>query len=82
MTTHRIPISEFKAHCTALLREMRVKPRRWQITNRGEVIAEVGPPETLKDPDPKEWLGSLRGTVTYLPGWDQPEEADSWEANR
>ena len=82
MTTKRISVSEFKAHCTALLREIRVKPQRWQITNRGEVIAEVGPPERSQEPDPKQWLGSLRGTVTYHPGWDQSEDAEQWEANR
>jgi hypothetical protein len=82
MTTNRISVSEFKAHCTALLREMRAKPQRWQITNRGKVIAEVGPPAAAEIPDPKQWLGSLRGTVTYHPGWDQPEDPDQWEANR
>lgn len=82
MTTKRIPVSKFKAHCTALLREMRAKPQRWQITNRGEVIAEVRPPEPTSVPDPGQWLGSLRGSVTYREGWDRPEDADQWEANR
>jgi hypothetical protein len=82
MTTRRIPVSTFKAHCTALLREMRAKPQRWQITNRGKVIAEVGPPELTPVPTPDQWLGSLRGSVTYRKGWDQPEDASQWEANR
>jgi hypothetical protein len=82
MTTQRISVSEFKAHCTALLRELEVKPRRWHITNRGRVIAEVGPAAPLSAPDPKHWLGSLRGSVTYQKGWDDPEGADQWEANR
>ena len=82
MITTQISVSEFKAHCTALLRQLRSKPQRWQITNRGEVIAEVGPPGLSNQPDPKAWLGSMPGTVTYQPGWDQPEDPGIWEANR
>jgi hypothetical protein len=82
MGTQKISVSEFKAHCTALLRQLKAKPQRWHITNRGRVIAEVGPPAMETTTDAKEWLGSLRGTVTYQKGWDQPEAADQWEANR
>jgi len=82
MVAQKISVSEFKTHCTALLRQMKAKPQRWEITNRGKVIAEVGPPAPEKAADAKEWLGSLRGTVIYGKGWDQPEDADLWEANR
>ena len=82
MTTKQIPVSKFKATCTALLRETSTRLQRWQITNRGRVIAVVTPPEAEKQPDPREWVGSLRGTVTYQPGWAQPENPGLWEANR
>jgi hypothetical protein len=82
MTTRQIPVSKFKATCTALLREMSARPQRWLITNRGRVIAVVTSPEAEKQPDPREWVGSLRGTVTYQAGWDQPEDPGLWEASR
>ncbi len=82
MTTKQIPVTRFKAQCTSLLRQMRSKPQKWQITNRGKVVAVVVPPEADKVDTPAEWLGSLSGSVTYKKGWDQPEAADLWEANR
>lgn len=82
MTTKQISVSRFKAQCTGLLRQMRTRPQKWQITNRGRVVAVVVPPEADKIDTPAEWLGCLRGTVTYRPGWDEPEQDDLWEANR
>ena len=82
MTTKQIPLAKFKATCTSLLREMSARPQRWHITNGGRIIAVVTPPVADKLPDPKEWLGSLRGTVTYQPGWDKPEAPGIWQANR
>lgn len=63
MTTQRFSISEFKAHCTALLRDLARQPRILEITNHGRVIAVVGPPREPGGMDPGRWLGSLRGTV-------------------
>jgi hypothetical protein len=82
MTTRQIPVTRFKAQCTALLRQMRARPQKWQVTNRGRVVAVVVPPEADKIDTPAEWLGSLRGTVTYRKGWDAREADDLWEANR
>jgi antitoxin (DNA-binding transcriptional repressor) of toxin-antitoxin stability system len=82
MTTKQISVSRFKAQCTGLLRQMKVHPQKWQITNRGRVVAVVVPPEADKIDTPAEWLGSLRGTVKYQPGWDAPEPEELWEANR
>jgi hypothetical protein len=67
MTTRQISVSNFKARCTALLRQMRAHPQRLQITNRGRVIAEVLPAEAGGSADPRDWLGSLRGTVIQRP---------------
>jgi antitoxin (DNA-binding transcriptional repressor) of toxin-antitoxin stability system len=82
MTTTQIPVTQFKARCTSLLRQLRAKPRKFQVTNRGKVVAVVVPPEADKVDTPSEWLGCLRGTVVYRSGWDAPEPDGLWEAGR
>lgn len=82
MTIKQIPVTRFKAQCTGLLRQMRNKPQKWQVTNRGRIVAVVVPPEADKVDTPAEWLGSLKGSVIYKPGWDKREAGDLWEANR
>ena len=32
--------------------------------------------------NPLQFMGSLRGTITYAPGWDEPEPLETWEAYR
>ena len=63
MTTTRCSVSEFKARCTALLRNLDTHPQRIEVTNRGRVIAVVVPAEPSQALDPNQWLGSLRGSV-------------------
>jgi hypothetical protein len=63
MDIKRFSVSEFKARCTVLLRELERAPRRLEITKRGRVIAVVSPPPEPEGEDPARWLGSLRGTV-------------------
>lgn len=75
----RMPISEFKAKCTQVVREVGTKYKTVELTNRGKVIAQVVPPEPETKPGPQSFFGSLRGTVTYQPGWDEPLGEDDWE---
>ena len=63
MSTTQIPVSAFKAQCTALLRDLDAHPQRIEITNRGRVIAVVSPPALERTARPADWLGSLRGSV-------------------
>ena len=76
----RMSISEFKAKCTQVVREVGTKYQTVELTNRGKVVACVVPPEPETKPDPQSFFGSLRGTVAYQPGWDEPLGEDDWEA--
>jgi prevent-host-death family protein len=75
----KMSISEFKAKCTQVVREVAVEYKTIDLTNRGKVVARVVPPEPDKKPDPREFFGSLQGTVTYKKGWDEPLGEDDWE---
>lgn len=76
----QMSISEFKAKCTQVVREVGTKYQTVELTNRGKVVAQVVPPEPEAKPDPQSFFGSLRGTVSYQPGWDEPLGEDDWEA--
>jgi len=71
----QIAVSEFKARCTEILRTLK-KPI--EITNRGQVIAVVTPPQPASSQNPL--VGSLENTVTYTPEWDAPLGEEEWEA--
>ncbi len=79
----KIPVSEFKARCTQILREVASSPYRVEVTNRGKVIAVVGPPQAKPAKDPKKFFGSLAGSASHVgdivaPAADEGE----WEAAR
>ncbi len=76
----RMSISEFKAKCTQVVREVGTKYKTVALTNRGKVVAHVVPPQPEAQPDPQSFFGSLRGTVAYQSGWDDPLGEDDWEA--
>lgn len=76
----QMSISEFKAKCTQVVREVGTKYQTVELTNRGKVVAQVVPPEPETKPDPQFFFGSLQGTVAYQPGWDEPLGEDDWEA--
>ena len=82
MTIQRFSVSEFKAHCTVLLRELAREPRLLEITNHGRVIAVVGPPSAPGALDPGRWLGSLRGTVVRYEAPESPTTGTGgWEVS-
>jgi antitoxin (DNA-binding transcriptional repressor) of toxin-antitoxin stability system len=59
----QIPVSQFKANCSALVEQAGKTKRSIQITRRGKVIAEIRPVPSEKG---KNWLGSMKGTAEIL----------------
>ena len=77
----RMSVTDFKARCTQVVREVATQPYTVEITNRGKVVAVVSPPITTTA-DPASFWGSLKGSVIYMaPDFDEPME-DDWEANQ
>ena len=75
-----IVISEFKAKCLGILRQVHKTGRPVVVTRRGERIAEIHPPSPVQsEPD---WLGSFaeRGRITG--DLVEPIAADDLEAPR
>lgn len=78
----RMSVTEFKAKCTQVVREVATQPYMVEITNRGEVVAIVSRP-TAKPVDPGMFWGSLKGSVMYMaPDFDEPMGDGDWEAAR
>lgn len=76
-----IPVSEFKAKCTQVLREISMNPNtQVEITNRGKVIAILRPPKPATKVNPA-W-GSLKGSVTFMSDdFNQPLGDADWAAS-
>ena len=77
-----ISTSKFKATCLAVLEEVSKTHEPIRITKFGKPIAEVVPPSPTEQPK-ASWLGSMRGTATFIGDIVSPvtEESD-WEALR
>ena len=60
----QMSISEFKAKCTQVVREVGTKYQTVELTNRGKVVAQVVPPEPETKPDPQSFFGSLRAVLS------------------
>ena len=69
----QVAVGEFKSKCTKILRNVFNTGQIVEITRRGKVVAIVTPPGPDKKSDPEEFLGCLSGTVSYFPGWDEPQ---------
>lgn len=83
--TKQIPVSEFKAHCTELLRGIENGEAPIQITPHGKVIALVTLPEPDEPQNVTEWIGGGRGTVSFSPSYEPHAPAfddDQWEMNK
>lgn len=79
----KMAVSEFKAKCTRVLRNMAAKSDPVEITSHGKVVAIVCPPKPVKTPDPKEFFGSLKGTVLFISeDFDEPLGDEKWEAGQ
>ncbi len=81
MTTIAVSVSEFKAHCLDMIRQVEKAGDAVELTRRGKVVARLVPttPAVQKTP---AWL-SLRGTGTLhaQPG-ESVLDADQFEAGR
>jgi prevent-host-death family protein len=59
----QIPVSQFKANCSALIEQVRKTKRSIQITRHGKVIAEITPVASEKS---RGWLGRMKGTAEIV----------------
>lgn len=79
----KMPMSQFKAKCTQVVREVSAAPYTVEITNRGKVVAVVTAPPAEATADPGSFWGSLRGTVLHIAeDFDEPLGDGEWEAAR
>ncbi len=77
----KIPISQFKARCLALLEQVNKTKKPIRVTRFGRPIAEVVPPSPSAQSD--EWLGTMSDALEIVGDIVSPviEEGD-WEALR
>lgn len=59
----QIPVSRFKANCSAFVKQVQKTKRSIQITRRGKVIAEIKPVPSAKRAN---WLGRMKGTAEIV----------------
>jgi len=59
----QIPVSQFKANCSALVEQVRKTRRSIQITHRGKVIAEIRPFTIRKA---QNSMGSTKGRMKTM----------------
>ena len=79
----KMAVTEFKAKCTMVFREVQAEYKTVEITNHGKVIAVISPPVGLPGQDPRTFMGSLKGTASHVGDIVSPAmDADEWEANR
>jgi prevent-host-death family protein len=73
-----MPVSEFKAKCLQLLKDVETKGDRIVITKRGRPVAEVIPSKNVIPPLRGSWKDSVRilGDIVYF------DTSDEWESNR
>lgn len=80
MTTKQLSISEFKAHCTEEIRALEKGGTIIELTRHGKKVAVVHAVAAAVSPlNLAGWLGSGKGTVTYVPGYDPA--APAWDSN-
>lgn len=79
----KMAVSEFKAKCTMVFREVQAEYKTIEITNHGKVIAVISPPKAAPHLDPRKFMGSLKGTSKVVGDIVAPViTAEEWEANR
>lgn len=69
-------ISDFKAHCTEMLRNMEQSGVPIELTRHGKVIAHVILPEE-SSPTIAEWMGSGAGTM--IEGAEDLFDEPTWQ---
>ena len=79
----KMSVSEFKAKCTWVLREVYTEYKTVEVTNHGKVIAIVESPRPEKKHAPKNFFGSLAGTASHVGDIVSPAvSAKEWDAAR
>ena len=80
MTKVRMPISQFKAACTQVLREVAMAEKTIEVTNHGKVVAVVTPPSPTRK---NGFWGSMRGTTAARDDLVAPAiPASEWNASQ
>ena len=76
-----VAISKFKAHCLALLEQVRLTKKPILVTRFGKPVAEVIPPTSVQGR--ASWIGSMRDSMEITGDIISPanEESD-WEVLR
>ena len=81
MDVEEMPISKFKATCLSVVERVRKTRTPILITRHGVPVAQIIPPQPGKRP--KNWLGSMAGSVTILGDIVGPVmDPDDFEAMR
>lgn len=72
-----MPVSEFKAKCLQLLKDVETKGDRIVITKRGKPVAEVVPSKNVIPPLRGSWKDSVKilGDIVYF-------SDDEWESEK
>ena len=79
----KIAVSEFKARCATLLREVQAEYKTIEVTRRGKVIAVIHPPESADAAQLGAFVGSLRGAASEVGDIVMPAVvAEEWDASR
>lgn len=71
-----IPISQFKAHCIAVLRQAQDSGEPLVVTRRGRPIARIEP---LPDQDASRRLGVFRGRMRFEGDLAKQDTDADWE---
>lgn len=75
----KMPISEFKKQCTAVIKEMNRNHVAIEITNHQKTVAIVKPAVHSDQPHPS-W-GSMKGTILAVTDdFNEPLGDSDWEA--
>ena len=73
-----LPVSEFKAKCLQLLKDVETKGDRIVITKRGKPVAEVGSVKAAIPPLRGSWKNSVKilGDIVYFSDAEWESEKD------
>jgi prevent-host-death family protein len=78
----KIPVTEFKAHCTQILREVADTP--YTVTKRGKPIAIITPVKEKDGKKPKtieDFMGCMRGSSVEIGDIVAPLD-EEWNASK
>jgi prevent-host-death family protein len=78
-TMKKMAAGEFKAHCLAVMEDVRMTREPVLITKRGHPVAKLVPTDRSSD----DFIGRLEGVVKIVGDIESPvEPPENWEALR